>query len=308
MYQPMWIMDTDNRYGFGQQEDGTSTPSWVNSYQRGPEESVWDTIPQPDWDTFKYGGPNGFLDLFNNGGGSFAQQYKYTDAPDADARMVQAAYWADTYAKAQGKESQIAATLAEAAKLGDYLRYSMFDKYFKQISAACSQDGSVACPAGTSKSNEDTYLLSWYDAWGGATNGAWAWRISGTTIHEGYQNPLAAYALSTDSDLIPLSPTAQGRLGDQPHHPAQPVQVAPVGTGRDRRRGREQLGRQLRRRVASLPRATRRSTGCTTTPSRSTTTRRATSGSATRPGRWSGWPSTTTRPATPRRRRSSPSG
>ncbi len=210
MYQPMWIMDTDNRYGFGQQEDGTSTPSWVNSYQRGPEESVWDTIPQPDWDTFKYGGPNGFLDLFNNGGGSFAQQYKYTDAPDADARMVQAAYWADTYAKAQGKESQIATTLAEAAKLGDYLRYSMFDKYFKQISANCSQEGSVACPAGTSKANEDTYLLSWYDAWGGATNGAWAWRISGTTIHEGYQNPLAAYALSTDSDLIPLSPTAKG--------------------------------------------------------------------------------------------------
>ena len=86
----------------------------------------------------------------------------------------------------------------------------MFDKYFKQISANCSQQGSVACPAGTSKANEDTYLLSWYDAWGGATNGAWSWRISGTTIHEGYQNPLAAYALSTDPDLIPLSPTAKG--------------------------------------------------------------------------------------------------
>ena len=112
---------------------------------------MWDTIPQPDWDTFKYGGPNGFLDLFNNGGGSFAQQYKYTDAPDADARMVQAAYWADTYAKAQGRQSQIAATLADAAKLGDFLRYSMFDKYFKQISANCSQQGSVACPAGTAR-------------------------------------------------------------------------------------------------------------------------------------------------------------
>jgi hypothetical protein len=209
MYQPMWIMDTDNRYGFGQQEDGSSTPSWVNSYQRGPEESVWDTIPQPDWDAMKYGGPNGFLDLFNNGGGSFATQYKYTDAPDADARMVQAAYWADTYAKAQGKQAQISTTLADAAKLGDFLRYSMFDKYFKQISANCSQQGSVACAAGTSKANEDTYLLSWYDAWGGSTTGAWSWRIGGTTIHEGYQNPLAALALSTDSSLIPLSPTAK---------------------------------------------------------------------------------------------------
>jgi hypothetical protein len=210
MYQPMWIMDSDNRYGFGQQEDGTSTPSWINSYQRGAEESVWDTVPQPDWDTMtKYGSSDGFLNLFNNGGGSFAAQYKYTDAPDADARMVQAAFWADTYAKAQGKTSAISTTTAKAAKLGDYLRYSMFDKYFKQISSACSQDGSVSCPAGTSKANEDTYLLSWYDAWGGSTTGAWSWRISGTEIHEGYQNELAAYALSSDSDLVPLSPTAK---------------------------------------------------------------------------------------------------
>ena len=209
MYQPVWIMDTDNRYGFGQDEDGTSTPSLINTFQRGPEESVWDTVPQPDWDALKFGGPNGFLDLFNNGGGSFAPQYKYTDAPDADARLVQAAFWADTYAKAQGKSAAITTTLAKAAKLGDYLRYSMFDKYFKQISASCSQLGSVACPAGTSKANEDSYLLSWFDAWGGSTTGAWSWRISGTEIHEGYQNPLAAYALSTDPSLIPLSPTAK---------------------------------------------------------------------------------------------------
>jgi Glycosyl hydrolase family 48/Cellulose binding domain/Bacterial Ig domain len=213
MYQPMWIMDTDNRYGFGQDEDGTSTPSFVNSYQRGAEESVWDTVPQPDWDSLTYGSSDGFLNLFNNGNGSFAAQYKYTDAPDADARMVQAAFWADTYAKAQGKTAAITATTAKAAKLGDYLRYSMFDKYFKQIGSACSQDGSVTCPAGTSKANEDTYLLSWYDAWGGSTTGAWSWRISGSSIHEGYQNPLAAYALSTDTDLIPLSPTAQADWG-----------------------------------------------------------------------------------------------
>jgi hypothetical protein len=209
MYQPMWIMDTDNRYGFGQQEDGTSTPSWVNSYQRGPMESVWDTIPQPDWDALKFGSPNGYLNLFNNCGGSCSSQYKYTDAPDADARLVQAAFWADTYAKAQGKSSSVSATLAKAAKLGDYLRYSFFDKYFKQISANCSQVGSVACPAGTSKANEMTYLLSWFDAWGGDTGGAWSWRISGTEIHQGYQNPLAAYALSTDTSLIPLSPSAK---------------------------------------------------------------------------------------------------
>jgi len=210
IYAPMWIMDTDNRYGFGQQEDGTSTPSFINTFQRGSEESVWDTVDQPDWDTLKDGeSGSGYLGLFNNGGGSFAAQYKYTDAPDADARLVQAAYWADQYATAQGNQSEIASTLSDAAKLGDYVRYSMFDKYFKQISAACSQDGSVSCPAGTSKSNEDTYLLSWYYAWGGSTSGAWSWRISGTEIHEGYQNPLAAYALSNTTSLIPLSPSAK---------------------------------------------------------------------------------------------------
>jgi len=210
IYAPMWIMDTDNRYGFGQQEDGTSTPSFINTFQRGSEESVWDTVDQPDWDNLSKGeSGSGYLALFNNGGGSFASQYKYTDAPDADARLVQAAYWAEQYATAQGNQSQIASTMADAAKLGDYVRYSMFDKYFKQISSACSQDGSVSCPAGTSKSNEDTYLLSWYYAWGGSTTGAWSWRISGTEIHEGYQNPLAAYALSNTTSLIPLSPSAK---------------------------------------------------------------------------------------------------
>ena len=211
---PMWIMDTDNRYGFGQQEDGTSTPSYINTFQRGAEESVWDTVDQPDWDTLSKGeSGSGYLALFNNGGGSFAAQYKYTDAPDADARMVQAAYWALQYATTQGNQSQLASTLASAAKLGDYVRYSMYDKYFKQISANCSQVGSVACPAGTSKANEETYLLSWYYAFGGSTTGAWSWRISGTEIHEGYQNPLAAFALSNTTSLIPLSPSAKTDWG-----------------------------------------------------------------------------------------------
>jgi len=210
IYAPMWIMDTDNRYGFGQQEDGTSTPSFINTFQRGSEESVWDTVDQPDWDNLSKGeSGSGYLALFNNGGGSFASQYKYTDAPDADARLVQAAYWALQYATAQGNQSQLSSTMANAAKLGDFVRYSMYDKYFKQISASCSQNGSVACPAGTSKANEATYLLSWYYAFGGSTAGAWSWRISGTEIHEGYQNPLAAFALSNTSGLIPLSPSAK---------------------------------------------------------------------------------------------------
>ncbi|MER5641155.1 glycoside hydrolase family 48 protein [Kitasatospora sp. NPDC002227] len=206
VYAPAWLLDTDNRYGFGQCEDGTTKPSLINTFQRGPEESVWETVPQPDCDTFKYGNSSsGFLNLFNDGGGSFSKQYKYTDAPDADARLVQAAYWAEQFAKAQGKSSAITATLGKAAKLGDYLRYSLYDKYFKQ---AGNCNGSMACPAGSSKANKQLGLLTWYFAWGGDTGGAWSWRISGSTAHQGYQNPMAAWVLANDPGLKPSSPTA----------------------------------------------------------------------------------------------------
>jgi hypothetical protein len=210
IYGMVWLMDVDNWYGFGHCEDGTTKPSYVNSYERGSSESVWLTIVQPDCDTFKWGSSDGtgFLKLFQLAapGGSYAQQWKYTDAPDADARAVQAAYWAYTWASAQGKESQIASQIAEAAKMGDYLRYSEYDKYFKTM--GCT---SPSCPAGTGK-NSSTYLIGWYYAWGGAlpSAGSWAWRIGDGADMQGYQNPLAAWALSTVPALEPKSPTAPG--------------------------------------------------------------------------------------------------
>ncbi|WP_425451446.1 glycoside hydrolase family 48 protein [Sphaerisporangium album] len=203
VYGMHWLLDVDNTYGFGRCGDGTTKPAYINTYQRGPEESVFETVPQPSCDTFKHGGPNGYLDLFT-GDSSYAKQWKYTNAPDADARAVQAAYWAYTWAKAQGKESQISATVAKAAKMGDYLRYSMYDKYFKK--QGCT---STSCPAGTGK-DSSAYLLSWYYAWGGAndTSAGWAWRIGSSHNHSGYQNPLAAWALSNVDVLKPKSPTA----------------------------------------------------------------------------------------------------
>jgi hypothetical protein len=69
--------------------------------------------------------------------------------------------------------------------------------------------GATACPAGSGK-NSAHYLLSWYYAWGGAldTSAGWAWRIGSSYAHFGYQNPMAAYALSNDAALVPNSPTA----------------------------------------------------------------------------------------------------
>jgi hypothetical protein len=69
VYGMHWLSDVDNIYGFGA-APGSSTlqgpdhpgPSYINTFQRGPQESVWETIPQPSIDDFSYGGPNGYLD------------------------------------------------------------------------------------------------------------------------------------------------------------------------------------------------------------------------------------------------------
>ncbi len=206
IYGMHWLMDVDNTYGFGRCGDGTTRPAYINTFQRGTQESVWETIPQPSCDTFKHGGQYGYLDLFVKDTGAPAKQWKYTNAPDADARAVQAAYWALTWAKAQGKQADVAATVAKAAKMGDYLRYAMFDKYFKKIGNCV---GASTCPAGSGKDSAH-YLLSWYYAWGGAydTSQNWSWRIGSSHSHFGYQNPFAAWAMTNVNELKPKSPTA----------------------------------------------------------------------------------------------------
>ncbi|MEV7085976.1 glycoside hydrolase family 48 protein [Streptomyces sp. NPDC093085] len=212
LYGMHWLQDVDNVYGYGnapgrcEAGPGTPGPSYINTFQRGPQESVWETVPQPTCDAFTYGGPNGYLDLFTKDA-SYAKQWKFTNAPDADARVVQAAYWASEWAKEQGKGGEVAANVAKAAKMGDYLRYAMYDKYFKRVGNCV---GETTCPGGSGKDSSH-YLLSWYYAWGGATDASagWAWRIGSSFSHSGYQNPMAAWALSSYADLRPKSATGQ---------------------------------------------------------------------------------------------------
>ncbi|MCA5893344.1 cellulose binding domain-containing protein [Isoptericola sp. NEAU-Y5] len=212
IYGMHWLADVDNVYGYGAapgssellgpDHEGTS---YINTFQRGPQESVWETVPQPSIDDFSYGGENGYLDLFT-GDASYAQQWKYTNAPDADARAVEAAYWANKFATEQGQPEAVADTVGKASKMGDYLRYALFDKYFK--TPGCE---STSCAAGSGRDSAH-YLLSWYYAWGGAldTSSPWAWRIGSSHAHFGYQNPMAAWALANDPALVPDSPTAAG--------------------------------------------------------------------------------------------------
>ncbi|HEY0062842.1 MAG TPA: glycoside hydrolase family 48 protein [Telluria sp.] len=220
IYGMHWLMDVDNWYGYGRCGDGTTKPAYINTFQRGAQESVWETVPHPSCETFKWGrtgGQQGFLSLFI-GDSSYAKQWRYTNAPDADARAVQAIYWASVWAKAQGKSADVADLVKKAAKMGDYLRYAMFDKYFKKIGNCV---GNTTCPGGSGATDNQGmrdnqhYLMSWYYAWGGATdtNAGWAWRIGSSHNHFGYQNPLAAWVLSSLPDFKPLSPSAAGDWG-----------------------------------------------------------------------------------------------
>lgn len=200
VYGMHWLLDTDNWYGYGKHgKDGaagydksSTDPVFINTYQRGPHESAFKTVTHPSWDDIKtYGdqGKTGFLGLFN---GSDAHQWRYTIASDADARAIQATYWADKWAKES--KGNVSKSVSKATKLGDYLRYSMYDKYFRAI--GCQNN---AYASGDNKH----YLLGWYYSWGGDTDveswGSWAWKIGCSHNHFGYQNPMAAWILSNDN-------------------------------------------------------------------------------------------------------------
>ena len=204
VYGMHWLLDTDNWYKYGKHgKDGKSgydknstDPVFINTYQRGGNESAFKTVTHPSWEDCKtYGdqGKTGFLGLFN---GSDTHQWRYTIASDADARAVQATYWADQWAGENS--SEISKSVKKASKLGDYLRYSMFDKYFRAIGC---QDNAYA--SGDNKH----YLLGWYYSWGGDTDyenwgGSWAWKIGCSHNHFGYQNPMTAWILSNDEDEV----------------------------------------------------------------------------------------------------------
>lgn len=197
IYGMHWLLDVDNWYGYGSRGDGTSTPSYINTFQRGEQESTWETIPQPCWDEMNFGGINGFLDLFV-GDNSYSKQFKYTNAPDADARAVQATYWANEWAKEYGVD--VDNYVDKATKMGDYLRYAMFDKYFRKIGDS-SQAGTGYDAA--------HYLMSWYYAWGGGITSDWAWIIGSSHNHFGYQNPMSAWILAEDDEFTPASQNGQ---------------------------------------------------------------------------------------------------
>ncbi|HLY74721.1 MAG TPA: glycoside hydrolase family 48 protein, partial [Planctomycetota bacterium] len=138
LYVMHWLVDVDDFYGYGKR-------ALVNTFQRGPTESVWKTIPHPSKETFSWGGPHGFLDLFIKDS-AYVKQWRYTGAPDADARVIQVMSWAARWVREQGKDPEALLPMRKAARMGESLRYALYDKYFR--------------------TRHD--LIAWSEAWGGS--------------------------------------------------------------------------------------------------------------------------------------------
>ncbi|BBP89426.1 hypothetical protein BsIDN1_30440 [Bacillus safensis] len=81
----------------------------------------------------------------------------------------------------------------------------MYDKYFQTIGS-----GKQGNPYPGNGKGACHYLMAWYTSWGGGLGeyANWSWRIGASHCHQGYQNPVAAYALSSDKGgLKPSSAT-----------------------------------------------------------------------------------------------------
>ena len=200
MYLMHWLVDVDGKYGF-HNGDAAEVCVFINNYQRGLQESAFETVTHPSWEDFDFGGTYGFLPLFSQGlptypaaEFAYSKQWRYTCAPDAEARVVQYAWWAQQFAAEAGSAAAIAAADAKAKKMGDYLRYSLFDKYFRTIGDDRDTGGS-----GTQSCH---YLISWYVSWGGevpapSQQPQWGFRIGSSECHQGYQAPDIAYFMAT---------------------------------------------------------------------------------------------------------------
>jgi hypothetical protein len=185
LYLMHWLADVDNWYGFGEGTEFT----FINTFQRGEQESCWETVPFPCVEEKKYGNPQQGLKGIFNRDSNVTNQWAYTNAPDAEDRAIQGIYDAVKWGVSTTQLN------AKAAEMGDELRNNMYDKYYQAISTNTSWSN------GNAGDQSKHYLMNWYTSWGGALNGTgqnWCWQIGCSHAHEFYQNPLAAYALLTD--------------------------------------------------------------------------------------------------------------
>ena len=200
-YLMNWLADVDDWYGFSKGTKGEGKFTFINTFQRGEQESCFETVPAPCLEELLWGmestdkdNGNGIKAIFN-GKDKVPSQYSFTNAPDAEDRCIHAVYFANQNGAGDSSVSAL------AGKMGDQCRNDMFDKYYKKIDENTKLSDSAA-----SGNGGQHYLMGWYTAWGGALSASygdygWAWQIGCSHSHQFYQNPLAAYALLYDKDI-----------------------------------------------------------------------------------------------------------
>lgn len=82
-YLMHWLADVDDWYGFG---GGNGKFTFINTFQRGEQESCFETVPHPCLEELKYGNNRDGIKGIFNGVGNVAPQYAFTNAPDAEDR------------------------------------------------------------------------------------------------------------------------------------------------------------------------------------------------------------------------------
>ncbi len=265
----------------------TSTPSSAARRSRSGRPSR--TRPAT---TSSYGGTNGYLDLFT-GDASYAKQWKFTNAPDADARAVQAAYWADVWAKEQGKGSRRLGDRRQGRQDGRLPALLHVRQVLQEGRQLCRPDGLPRRHRQGQRALPAVLVL----------------RLGRRDRHLGRLG--LAHRLQPHARRLPepagrlraeLVRRPEAQVGDRTGGLGH---VAWTGSwsstaGSSPTRVPSPAARPTAGRAATRARrpARRPSTACTTTRSPSTTTRRPTSGSASRRGPWSGSPSTTSRRVT----------
>lgn len=207
VYLMHWLIDVDGDYGF-RNPDNTKVNVYINNFRRGPTEDGLATITHPALEDFNNGGGEyGFGVIYNrdkpiypdsSSDDGYSKSVMYTMAGDADVRAVGSVGLAI-------KESLAGSALPseivdKTSKMSDYLRYTLYDKYFKPIpgydAAGCH------------------YLVSWGFGWGVGlpiddNQSYWGFRIGNSEVHHGYNGIDAAYAARTGGVLDPQAPNSK---------------------------------------------------------------------------------------------------
>lgn len=201
VYLMHWLIDVEGDYGF-HNPDGSTKNVFINNYQRGPVEDGLATITHACYDDFQNGGHPQYgmqpiygrsKDLYPDGdNNSYSKQWNYSMAGDADVRAVGSSYWT---LKHMSTGVFPAAITAKSKKMADYIRYTLFDKYFHAIPGQSGE----GCH----------YLLSWGCGFGGGIpnnpgeTAPWGFRIGNSEIHHGYNGIDVAYAAMTGKEFAP---------------------------------------------------------------------------------------------------------